>query len=72
MHYNPPKPSTMRKRGELRAKNIVFLKQVREAKDRQTLRTEQMQLHSMLHTTVAPGLRDRIRARADVVGNILG
>ena len=62
----------MRKRGEIRAKNIMYLKAVREAKDRQTLRTEQMQLHSLLHTTVAPGLRDRIRSRSKVVGKMLG
>ena len=67
-----PKPSTVRKRGKFRAENIMYLKHVQEAKDRQTLRHEQMQLHSKLHETINPGLRDRMRDRAHVVGKMLG
>ena len=67
-----PKPSTVRRRGETRLKNFLYTKSVQEAKNRQTLRQEQAQLHNLLYQTINPTLRDRVRDRAQVVGKMLG
>ena len=66
-----PKPSQVRRRVETRAKNIMFLKAVQEAKDRQTLKTEQARVHSLLHESIAPALRDRLKDRDKVIGKMI-
>ena len=55
--------TTLRRRAELRAKNLMFLKQVRESKDRATLRVEQDRLHGLLYQQISPALRERVLAR---------
>ena len=56
------KLSTQRKRVQLREENILFMRKVRRAKERATLRTEQMAIHNLL-LNVTGGLRERVLKR---------
>ena len=56
------KLSTQRKRVQLREENILFMRKVRRAKERATLRTEQMSIHNLLFN-VTGGLRERVLQR---------
>ena len=61
----------MRQRAELRAKNVMFLKAVRESKDRASLRTEQARLHSLLYSSISPALREKVHARREAINQLL-
>ena len=61
----------MRQRAELRAKNVMFLKAVRESKDRASLRTEQARLHSLMYQQISPALREKVHARREALNQLL-
>ena len=61
----------MRVKSEIRAKNMMYLKAVREAKNRASLRTEQTRLHSLMYEQISPGLRERVQARRATVSQLL-
>ena len=61
----------MRQRAELRAKNVMFLKAVRESKDRASLRTEQARLHSLMYQQISPALREKVHARREAINQLL-
>jgi len=49
-----------RKKMENRIENMRFLRAVRQAKNRHTMRTEHAVLHNLLYSQISPGLRERI------------
>ena len=61
----------MRQRAELRAKNVLFMRQVQQSKERASLRTEQARLHSLIFEQIAPQLRERVHARRETISNLL-
>ena len=62
----------MRLQHELRAKNLMFVKSVREARDRASLRTQHARLEGLLYEQISPGLRAHVIARRDAVAHQLG
>ena len=71
MKRRPAKVTVMRRKAELRAKNVMYLKSVREAKDRASLKVEQDRLHSLVYEQISPGLRERIQARRQTISQLL-
>ena len=61
----------MRLKHELRAKNLMFGKSVREARDRASLRTQHARLEGLLFEQLAPNLREKVLSRLDSVAHQL-
>ena len=66
------KLSAIRARSDVRTENIMFMRSVKAARDRASLRVERDRLHSLLYETITPGLRERIKARGKTVTQLLG
>ena len=52
-------------------KNQRFMGDLRRSKDLANLRVEHARLNSLLHTQLMPGLRERVKERADTVSDLL-
>ena len=63
--------TVLRKRAELIHDNIRFQNNVRNARDRATLRTEQQRLGSLMYESISPGLRERITQRRENISHLL-
>ena len=65
------KLTRMRQKAELRAKNVMFLKQVRESKGRASLRVEQDRLHGLLYQQISPALRQQVHRRGYEISKLM-
>ena len=70
-HVVPGSITAVRRRAEVVQKNQRFQADVRRSKDLANLRVEHARLNSLLHTQLMPGLRERVKDRADTVSDLL-
>jgi hypothetical protein len=63
--------STARKRYEEKVLNHRFQHNLRMAAQRSELRTEQARLNNLLHQSILPGLRERVKKRQASVAELL-
>ena len=68
----PKQYTKIRKAFEERQQNILFHRAVRNAQDRANLRMERDRLHGLLHTSINPGLRERVNKAKIDISTILG
>ena len=63
--------STIRKKTQNRLENVRFMRAVRQAKERQSLRTEHAVLHNLIYQQISPALRERVINRGNEVNKLL-
>ena len=70
-HSVPGSITAVRRRAEVVVKNQRFMADLKRSKDLANLRVEHARLNSLLHTQLMPGLRQRVKERADTVSDLL-
>ena len=67
----PKRITGIREKADVRIQNIRFQRNLRAARDRETMRTEHAVMNNLLYTQISPGLRERVLQRRDKIAGLL-